>query len=219
MPPRRSERSNKGKLPSISDFSTENSSGESETSDDDLDSTIVSKMADDSVKLLIENLSKQFLEMKTELSDKSDAMKKSLEEKNKELDAKLEATNKQLTEVRQSMNDSSKSQTNATDLSTSGAVSQSTTISSNVSVPTNTTTTTTTSSTSATITSEPTAGFSGNLLNHQATSNLASTGMQFPYTNFTQFPIRKHLVALTPFDGNPCDWLVFSADYKRTTIE
>lgn len=62
-----------------------------------------------------------------------------------------------------------------------------------------------------------TPGYSENL--QQMESGYFNPSDQMRFGSFSPFPVRKHLVALPKFDGNPAEWLVFLAEYKRTTAE
>lgn len=224
---RKSDRQNKGKLPSyLEQFALDQD--ESDDSSEELNATIVGnsdKMDDAELKNLLTNLTDQLKEMQTAMKTKTDEMQSKMEEENKELHSKLETTRMELQAVKQNMNVSIPGCSNLTVNPTNTSTNDISSITSSSSThPTTTTSTVISTNTSTSSTNSnatpllPTALATGQNSFPEFSQQSTSTAM-FPRQPQNQFYPRKQLVALPKFDGNPCEWPMFLAEYRRTTDE
>ncbi|XP_031350430.1 uncharacterized protein LOC116176098 [Photinus pyralis] len=199
--PKKSERLNNGRPPPYLEEFVTGSLSDDSNDDKDLDVTI--KMEDSRVTSLLEGLTNQITLMQAQLMQNTEVQTR-MEEKNNELHQKLEATNRQLAEVQRTM------KIEVPPTTRSSAIL-------NNSVPVTLPAQLDTPSPSITPTRNST---------HQQSTPSCSIPSFSVYPNnpvywqqHPSLPVRKYLVALPKFDGNPCDWLVFNAEYKRTTTE
>uniref|UniRef100_A0A1Y1LNT6 Uncharacterized protein n=2 Tax=Photinus pyralis TaxID=7054 RepID=A0A1Y1LNT6_PHOPY len=199
--PKKSERLNKGRPPPYLEEFVTGSLSDDPNDDKDLDVTI--KMEDSRVTSLLEGLTNQITLMQAQLMQNTEVQTR-MEEKNNELHQKLEATNRQLAEVQRTM------KIEVPPTTRSSAILNNT-------VPVTLPAQLDTPSPSITPTRNST---------HQQSTPSCSIPSFSVYPNnpvywqqHPSLPVRKYLVALPKFDGNPCDWLVFNAEYKRTTTE
>lgn len=194
---RTSDRQNKGKLPAhLKDFEIDiekhRTSSNSSESEEDFDSTIVATSKEDKMSDE-EELRKTVADLTTQLQEMRTAFTKKnsdLEQRNKDLETQIQATQSKVQNVRQTAY-----------VSLPGG-------SANINpVDTNTLTN----------------SKEVNNLSTPTTLSSSEIHTEPPLTRQNQFEhqyySRKPLVPLPKFEGNPCEWPMFLAEYRRTSAE